>query len=863
MKKNNLGPEILAPVGNMKMCEAAVHNGANAIYLGFPGFNARGRTVDHSYEELREMIDLCHRYEVKVFLALNILIFENELKTLVVELIKALALAPDAFIIQDIGLARLIHFLAPTQVIHASTQMTVTNHEHILFTEDLNLNRYVLGREVSVSEMEVIRKNTTKELEVFVHGALCVAYSGQCLTSEGFGGRSANRGQCAQSCRLEYELIVDDVKRELGSLKYLVSPKDLCGLENIPKLIEIGINSFKIEGRLKTPEYVAATTKSYHDAIQSVSELASAQNLPVTEPLRNFDVTRNLEVTYSRGFFNGWMDGVNHQKLVDGRFGSHRGSEIGKVISCSENGLVITSTSPLFPGDGLAFVEYSKTSPHLGAPLPLIGSRIFSVEALADQNTLLGPLLNPYKVFFANDFNLASVSLNATVYLNDSPSMEKSLSKSFTDKTQWKTIPLDITISGEENAALKIAVSDGEFIAQSFSTSHLTLARNPLTSLTFEKVKAKAASLSGTEFSLHDFEFHLPAGLYLQEKELRKTRQNAIRELQVLRQRKAVPLVHSETETLSWLSETRIHPRTISSKENKDYAAPPKLNLLIREFSHLDALENLPLSTVYLDFEHGRDYKAAVAKVRDLGFLAGIATTRILKPNEYHNLKVIESLHPDLVLVRNLGAWQYLKDTELKLAGDFSLNATNSLTTEYYLNKGLATLCPAYDLNQWQLFDLIDQVDGANLEVTVHQYLPSFHMEHCVFAAFMSQGTSFRDCGKPCEKHRVELRDHTGRLHPLKADQECRNTMFNGKPQSAALLVPELLARGVKNFRVEALYEPNEMLRSKVIEYAKLIQGHSTPKDVFNLMGIAEKYGVMEGQIRNQSVYKDRKKTNF
>jgi putative protease len=297
-----------------------------------------------------------------------------------------------------------------------------------------------------------------------------------------------------------------------------------------------------------------------------------------------------------------------------------------------------------------------------------------------------------------------------------------------------------------------------------------------------------------------------------------------------------------------------------------DTATGAFLNLLVRERSSLDALAGLPLHTVYLDFEHGKDYKGAVEAVRAMGFRAGIATTRILKPAEYHNLKVIEAIAPDAVLVRNLGALQYLQGKGLVLDGDFSLNVSNSLTATYLAGKGLASLCPSYDLNQWQLFDLIDALGGADpaalgrLEITVHQYLPSFHMEHCVFAAFLSKGSSFRDCGKPCESHRVELRDHTGASHPLKADQECRNTMFNGKPQSAAMLVPALLAKGVRRFRLEALYEDADTLRAKVLAYAGLAAGAAAPEEVFTRMGVVEKYGVMEGQLRNAAVHRDRKK---
>src|SRR5690606_8549453 len=228
--------ELLLPVGNMDMCLAAVHYGADAVYIGVPFFNARGRTTDFSLEDLKEMIDLCHLYGVRVNLAFNVVIFQEEFPK-AIELLKAiLPMGPDAFIVQDLGLAKLIREMAPHQRIHASTQMTVTNADAIKLVDDLKIDRFVLGRENSIKEINLVKDATDKELEVFVHGALCVAYTGQCFTSETLGGRSANRGQCAQSCRLEYELYVDDEKKDLGNKKYLVSPKDLMGIEEIPAL---------------------------------------------------------------------------------------------------------------------------------------------------------------------------------------------------------------------------------------------------------------------------------------------------------------------------------------------------------------------------------------------------------------------------------------------------------------------------------------------------------------------------------------------------------------------------------------------------------------------------------------------------
>jgi putative protease len=838
--------ELLAPVGDMEMCRAAVHNGADAIYVGFPGFNARGRTIDHGWEALGEMIAFCHRHEVKVFLALNVLIFENELTQLLEALPRALALAPDAFIVQDLGLARLIRYLCPAQALHASTQMTITSHDGIELTEDLGLARYVLGREVSLAEMEIIRGRTEKELEVFVHGALCVSYSGQCLTSEGFGGRSANRGQCAQSCRMEYDLIVDGKRRELGDRRYLVSPKDLCSLEDVPRLLDLGIDSFKIEGRLKTPQYVASTTSAYKAAMAAWRPRASG---PVDPAL-----LRNLQVIYSRGFFNGWMGGVNHQRLVDGRYGSHRGLEIGAVTGRKGAALLVTSSHPLQAGDGLLFADDAASA--------IRGGRIFSAIPAQAAGGRAGEA-RVWEVAFANDFDTGAVPEGAAAYLNDSPALEREIKRTYLDKAAWKALPVTVGMQGSEGSVLRVTVTLGMLKGSAESAVALQPARNPATALTRERAEAEAGALAGSGFRLEKFAFDVAPGLFVPDKELRKARQAAVADLQARRDRREDVIIRSPAEALEWM-ETAAGSRTAAPASAKE---PARLNLLIRERASIDALAGLPLHTVYLDFEHGKDYKPSVEALRSLGFAAGIATTRILKPAEDHNLKVIEALRPDAVLVRNLGALRRLGGKGLNLVGDFSLNASNSLAAAYLIDKGLTALCPSYDLNQWQLFDLLDaagrdgrDAGGIDFEITVHQYLPSFHMEHCVFAAFLSEGTSFRDCGKPCETHRIELRDHTGASHPVKADQECRNTMFNGKPQSAARLVPGLLAKGVRRFRVESLYEDAATLRAKVLEYHRLVLGETPAEEVLARMGVVEKYGVMEGQLRNSEVHRDRKK---
>jgi putative protease len=265
---------------------------------------------------------------------------------------------------------------------------------------------------------------------------------------------------------------------------------------------------------------------------------------------------------------------------------------------------------------------------------------------------------------------------------------------------------------------------------------------------------------------------------------------------------------------------------------------------------------------VILDFEFGKDYAESLQIMKELKLASVIATTRILKPKEYHNLKMIIRCAPDKILVRNLGAIEFLRrESSIPLLGDFSLNVTNSLSADYLLKKGVVSVNTSYDLNQEQLLEMIGHSDASKLEVTLHQYMPEFHMEHCVFAAFLSNGHSFKDCGKPCERHEVKLKDPYGNWHHLKADQECRNTFFKATPQSASFLLSELKALGVAAVRLEALNENPSELNHKILVYLKLLNGNLTSQAAMDELKVMESYGLGPGQLNKSDTYKDRKKS--
>lgn len=810
--------ELLLPVGNMAMCLAAVHHGADAIYVGVPFFNARGRTADLSMEELKEMIDLCHLYGVKVNLAFNVVIFENEFPKVIETLEQILPMGPDAFIVQDLGLAALIRRMAPHQRIHASTQMTVTNPDAIKLVDDLRIDRFVLGRENSLAEIKLIREQTDKELEVFVHGALCVAYSGQCFTSESLGGRSANRGQCAQSCRLPYELYVDDVKKDMGDKQYLVSPKDLMGLAEVASLRDLGVNSFKVEGRLKTAEYVASTAKNYREVLDG-------------GPLKLNQRVQELSSTYSRGFFSGWLNGVDHQRLVDGTFSAHRGLELGSIKEVRKSKIVIDSTIELKSQMGLLFVGKEE-----------LGSKIFEVKKVA----------NHFEVELVHK-NL-KLEKGQKVYLNSNEVMDKELQRKWHSRQHQKHIPLQFAVTGELGQRLHVSATDPEGRKVEVISDSLLIAASSRP-MSEDFIKEELGALGTTVYSLASFKCSLANGLFLNHKELKELRRSLVERMNQLRLFRAATVIKSELP----------QERKITSP------VTGQLNILLRSkaqvegfLSQLASYESYRprIKSIILDFEFGKNYELSLQSLKNSGFSAGIATTRILKPQEYHNLKMIARLNPDFILVRNLGALEYLKrETSIPLIGDFSLNVTNSLSLDYLVKKGLSTINVSYDLNHQQLVDLVSFSDPKFIEVTLHQYMPEFHMEHCVFAAFLSNGHSFRDCGKPCEKHQVKLKDPYGNWHHLKADHECRNTFFKATPQSAGFLLKELNAKGVSTFRLEALNENAEELNLKIKTYLRLMNDELTAQEAVLELKLVESYGLGLGQLNRTDDYKDRKKS--
>ena len=362
----------MSPAGYWPQLNAAIEAGADAVYFGLTHFTARAK-VGFTLTELPEVMRTLHRRGVKGYVTFNTLIFDHEIDEAAKSLAAIAAAGADSIIVQDVGIAQLAHQIAPELAIHGSTQMSITSAEGVALAQQFGVSRVVLARELSLDEIRTIRQQTDCELEMFVHGALCVSYSGQCFSSEAWGGRSANRGQCAQACRLPYELMVDEVVKPLGDARYLLSPGDLYALHQMPEIVGIGISALKIEGRYKDADYVALTTSAYRKA---VDEAWAGLPLSITaaEELQ-------LEQVYSRGLGAHFVSGVNHQTVVNGRSPRHRGVLMGKVTQVLGDQVIVAPNAtdkiaPLKPGDGVVFDAADWRSPEVREE----GGRIYAVK---------------------------------------------------------------------------------------------------------------------------------------------------------------------------------------------------------------------------------------------------------------------------------------------------------------------------------------------------------------------------------------------------------------------------------------------------------------------------------------------------
>lgn len=864
-------PELLAPAGNWECAKAAVENGADAIYFGLDRFNARMRAENFTEADLPELMEYLHSRGVKGYVTLNTLIFPQELREAQQYIRSIIAAGVDAVIVQDIGICRLIRHLSPDFPIHASTQMTITSTAGVEFAESLGCNLVVLARECSLHEINKIQsqlayRGSSLPLEVFVHGALCVAYSGQCLTSEALGGRSANRGECAQACRMPYELIADGEVVNLGDRKYLLSPQDLAGLEVLPDLVKSGVACLKIEGRLKSPEYVANVTRVYRQALDRVmEERQKAEGRGQKEALHNREKVKgagvkenilsvsseeryNLEMAFSRGIYTGWFRGINNQELVHARFGKKRGVYLGQVIRINNEKVILRLEAPVKPGDGVVF--------DCGHPeAKEEGGRIYAVEQKGKETIL---------TFGRRDLNWRRVHVGDKVWKTSDPELDKQLRQSFAGDIPQYQRPIKIEVYGEVGQNLVAIARDelGHVVEVESSTPLVAAHKKPLTP---ERLQEQFGRLGNTPFRLGELTTNLTGELMLPVSELNRMRREIVTQLDNLRRKPKRWQLNPNASLCDLLpSLSPHHPTT------------PSLIVLVRNLQQLQAALTAGVDTIYCEFEDPRKYRQAVEMVRQRRrwgenftpppYLKSdsptpptiwVAPPRITKPGENWILQQVRSCKADGYLVRNYDHLEFFADE--RCIGDFSLNVANPLTADLFKNHfHLERLTASYDLNINQLEDLLKSSPPDWFEVTIHQHMPMFHMEHCVFCAFLSSGTDFRNCGRPCEKHEVKLRvdakglvdrHRIGAEHILHADAGCRNTVFNGTAQTGAEYVQPLIELGLRHFRIEFVNESPEYVTQTIHQYQQLLEGKITGSQLWRELKLQNQLGVTRGSV--------------
>ncbi len=784
-------PEVMSPAGYWPQLQAAVEAGADAVYFGLKHFTARAK-VGFTLTELPEVMRTLHQRGVKGYVTFNTLVFDHELLEAAKTLAAIAEAGADAIIVQDVGISRLAQQIAPDLEVHGSTQMSITSAEGVDLAQQLGITRVVLARELSIEDIRTIRAHTDCELEMFVHGALCVSYSGQCFSSEAWGGRSANRGQCAQACRLPYEMIVDGRHQPLGEARYLLSPGDLYALHQIPEIVELGISALKIEGRYKDANYVALTTDAYRKAVDQAWAGQPLRIRPVDEI--------HLEQVYSRGLGPHFVSGTNHQAVVNGRSPRHRGVLMGQVKRVLQDRVIVApdpavNAAPLKPGDGVVFDAADWRSPEEHEE----GGHVYHVTPIQNGRLELH--------FGHSALNLGRIRAGDLVWRTHDPDLDK-VARPFTQATTpLHKQPVQVRVKAHEGAPLEaewLLVEQPHMQAMVQSAGPLVAAQSRTVSLPF--LREQFGRLGNTPYELADIQLDLAGNPFVPSSLLNDLRRQAVELLTLQQGRPRSIAIHDPLSTAETLVAHSIQQGTPAALDARE------LHLLVRTPEQLEGAIALQPASITLDYLELYGLRPAVERIQGSSIIARVASPRILKPSEQRIVRFLLKLNCAIV-VRSSGLLHALQsEAHPPLIGDFSLNAANVVSADTWLRLGLQRITPTHDLNAAQVADLAEKIGPERVEVIAYHHLPVFHTEHCVFCRFLSDGTSYKDCGHPCESHRVGLRDINGRTHAVMADVGCRNTVFGAEAQEASRQLDVWQAAGIRHFRLEFVHETAEQV---------------------------------------------------
>lgn len=822
-------PELLAPAGSWESLVAAVENGADAVYLGGKLFNARQSAGNFDDKELSRAVEFAHVRGVKVYVTVNILLDDQELPDAVRFLHFLQQCGADAAIVQDLGLARLARKVIPELPLHASTQMTTHNLPSALLLKETGIDRVVLARELSLKAIKEIIQRGGVEVEVFIHGALCVCYSGQCLMSSLIGGRSGNRGRCAQPCRLQY-VLVDSSGRPLADPgvvgDYLLSPRDLNLSENLPDLIETGIASLKIEGRMKRPEYVATVVRIYRDLLDRA---AAGGNFAVRP-----EEARELAQIFNRDFSTGYFYGRPGRELMSYKRPNNRGVRLGRIKGFDRKTRLaeISLEEPLRVGDGIEVwvTEGGRAAGEVGR-IMLGGKPVDRAPAGAVvQLDIPGRVFPGDRVFKTHDADL----------------MERARS-SFTSPKELKKIPLVFTVAARKGEPLRIVVKDPSgYAGEAETTSPAQEALNR--PLTFEYLEKQLARLGNTPFEMAELHCRLDGEVMVPVSEINEARRTALTRLEDQR----AAAFRREPPVSEDVFNRRLS--TALSRESRtglDGAIRPVLSVAVTDLPSLKAAVKAGAGEVYFGGEQYRskgpitleDIYAGSEICAKAGVRFILSSPRILQDDDLDRfcrlLEKVSARHLDGVQAGNPGLIRKAREiTDRPVYADFSLNVFNHETAVFLMEAGVSRVTLSPELTLEQIRRLVPFLPLPS-EVIVHGTLPMMVSEYCAVGSLLGGGKA-KGCPGPCGGHPCGLKDRKGVVFPVELDQFCRMHIFNSRDLCVIEDIGSLTRAGVSALRIEARREGAEYVRDVVRAYRSAMEPSPKAREEERISGLKE-----------------------
>ena len=739
--------ELLAPVGDWNCLKAAVQNGADAVYFGVEQFNARMYAANFNVEDMKQVIDYCKLRNVKTNLTLNTLLENCEFDNAVDLAKEAYKAGVDAIIVQDLGLAKYLIDNIPGLPIHASTQMTVHNLQGVLKLEKLGFDRLVLSRELSCEEIEYICKNCKVEIETFIHGALCICYSGQCLFSSVVGGRSGNRGKCAGPCRLPYELISENAEtheRKSIDKGYLLSTKDLCGIAYLPRLIQAGVKCFKIEGRMKSPEYVATVTRIYRKYIDMV---LNNDDFIIDEK----DINDLMQVFNRGGFSDGHLDSNHNRNLIFPEKPSNMGIYLGTIKKYNSNKghITLQLEEDLELGDSISVSN--EASKYLVSELMI--KNVNQKKVSANTEVTIGRMKGNIKV-------------GDKVYRISSKALSDFAKASY-DNCENKKIPLNCTVTIKKNTPISMEISTNKNTCYNelYSSIYVKEISNMIpidalkTPISVERVVKQISKTTNTPFSFENITVLLDDGLYVPS-------------ISTLNELRRTALEKVEQEILSRAKRTLLD-LSKKSKGSITYTPNlknPEISVLFRQLD-LDfdytKLDKEKITNIYVSLELfiSKKYSKVISYFSD-NYNLYIYVPSIIKTN-YKNIALSTIEQAVMIynikgfIVSNIGDFELLKkySKDYEFIGNYTLNVFNNNTMEEYRKLGLSRITLSRELNQELIKEMLANAN-INTEMIVYGNLPLMASSYCFLG---ETNKCYPDCGTNCKKNnKYYLKDRLG-----------------------------------------------------------------------------------------------------